>query len=351
MAKYPKGIRKVLHPSKVKAKGIKTNDPNAFLLSSLLKASPQFISGNYLAEKLKMSRVGIWSRIDKLRKTGLLIEACQNRGYRLAGEPNTLVRPLLEAWFKECKLEYPFHLLDRVDSTNSEAERLLASGHRAPFIVLSHQQEKGRGRMGRKWHSPKGGNLYLSIALQPNVELVKFRNFTLWQGVSIGKFLQKHTGVEDLRVKWPNDLLLNNRKLAGMLTEASIDCDQVRSIVFGFGLNINSSIKQFPNDLQNISTSLKEETGMEWRIHELAAKIVRVSIKASKECMKEDSGEKLLQQWEEMDFLKGQKVTIQSGKDQFSGKANGIDASGALILQARNGKRKAVNSGEVSLQK
>jgi biotin operon repressor BirA-like protein len=141
MAKYPKGIRKVLDPSKVKAKGIKTNDPNAFLLGSLLKASPQFISGNYLAEKLKMSRVGIWSRIDKLRKTGLLIEACQNRGYRLAGEPNILVRPLLEAWFKECKLEYPFHLLDRVDSTNSEAERLLASGHKAPFIVLSHQQE------------------------------------------------------------------------------------------------------------------------------------------------------------------------------------------------------------------
>ena len=137
MAKYPKGMRKVLDPSKVKAKGIKIDDPNAFLLGSLLKASPQFISGNYLAEKLKMSRVGIWSRIDKLRKSGLLIEACQNRGYRLAGEPNTLVRPLLEAWFKECKLEYPFHLLDRVDSTNSEAERLLASGHKAPFIVLS----------------------------------------------------------------------------------------------------------------------------------------------------------------------------------------------------------------------
>ena len=135
-----------------------------------------------------------------------------------------------------------------------------------------------------------------------------------------------------------------------MLTEASIDCDQVRSIVFGFGLNINSTIKQFPNDLQNISTSLKEETGMDGGF-KLAAKIVRVSIKASKECMKEESGEKILQQWEEMDILKGQKVSIKSGKDQFSGKANGIDDSGSLIIQSRNGKRKAVNSGEVSLQK
>lgn len=349
MAKYPTGKKKAFHPKGKKSSSRRKLNPNLFVLSSLLQASPHYVSGNYLADRLKMSRVGVWARVDKLRKAGVSIEASQNRGYRLAGEPDILVRPLLEAWLEHCNIAIPFHLHETTDSTNSEAERLLASGHTAPFAVLSHTQNTGRGRLGRKWHSPKGGNLYLSIALQPNVELVKFRNFTLWQGISIGKFLKSHTGIEHLQVKWPNDLICKNKKLGGMLTEASIDCDQVRSIVFGIGVNINSSPSQFPDEIKNKSTSLKELSQANWRMHELAAKIIKVCLKASEECFQGVADNKLFQEWAGMDFLAGKKVKIENGKESFHGKANGIDESGGLLIKLRNGKEKVVHAGEVSL--
>ena len=349
MAKYPTGIKKASPLKNIKEDLHKQSDANLFLLSSLLEASPHYVSGNYFAERLKMSRVGIWARVEKLRKSGLSIEASQNRGYRLASEPDILIRPLLQAWLQNCNVDIPFYLFENTDSTNSEAERLLTNGQDAPFAVMSHKQNAGRGRMGRKWHSPKGGNLYLSIALRPNVELLKFQNFTLWQGISICNFLKDHTGIENLSVKWPNDLISENKKLGGMLTEASIDCDQVRSIVFGIGLNINSSISHFPQSIKDKSTSLKEISKVSWRMHELAAKITKVCLKASEECINSEADKKLIKEWRRMDFLYGKKVQIISGHNILSGWANGIDRSGGLIIKLKNGKQKTVHSGEVSL--
>ena len=349
MSKYPSGKKRVIEPKNIAGVSHKKTGPDSFLLHALLQASPHYVSGNYLAERLKMSRVGVWSWIDKLRKAGISIEASQNRGYRLAGEPDNLVRPLLDAWFNECKIDYPFYVLDSTDSTNSEAERLLASGEKTPFVVITQKQEAGRGRMGRKWHSPKNGNLYLSIALRPNVELVKLRNFTLWQGVSIGKFLKQYTGIDSIMVKWPNDLVSGTKKMGGMLTEASIDCDQVRSLVFGIGLNINSSSSNFPKDIRDHSTSLKDLSGMSWRIHEIASKIIKICIESSEECLSGKADEKLLKEWMHMDFLKGRKVTVQNGKETYMGKADGIDITGGLIIKLRNGRRRIAHAGEVTL--
>ncbi len=351
MAKYPKGKKKHYQPKVKKKSSITKMNPDTFVLSSLLQATPHYVSGNHLADRLKMSRVGVWARVDKLRKSGLSIEASQNRGYRLAGEPDLLVRPLLDAWFKECNINYPVHLLESTDSTNSEAERLLASGEKAPFAVISQHQQSGRGRMGRTWYSPKGGNLYLSIGLRPDVALVKLRTFTLWQGVTIAKFLKDLTGIDSLMVKWPNDLVSGRKKVGGMLTEASIDCDQVRSMVFGIGLNINSSSENFPKEIRANSTSLKDLSGTEWRIHEIAAKLIKVCMKSCQECLLEDTGDQLQKDWKEMDFLKGKKVSIQSGKDVFSGSAHGIDETGGLIVKLKNGRQKIAHAGEVSLMR
>jgi BirA family biotin operon repressor/biotin-[acetyl-CoA-carboxylase] ligase len=351
MAQYPRGRKKAFVPKNKRKSLKKPANPNVFLLSSLLQASPHYVSGNYLAERLKMSRVGVWARVDKLRKEGLQIEASQNRGYRLAGEPNLLVRPLLEAWLNEIKRACPFYLFDNIYRTNSEAERLLADGRDTPFAVLSHQQKKGRGRLGREWHSPKTGNLYLSIALRPNADLVKLRNFTLWQGISIGKFLKEFTGIEELKVKWPNDLFCGNKKVAGMLTEASINCDQVRSLVLGIGLNVNSNPKSFPPKINDHATSLKNFSGTNWRVHELAAKLIGVCLDASDECLIGDAEEKLFKEWSQFDYLEGKKVRIESGQQILNGKANGIDASGGLLVKLRNGRSKVAYAGEVSLIK
>ena len=172
MPKYPPGKRKNVIPQKSKARKSKTENPSSYVLRMLLGASPYYVSGSMLAQKLKMSRVGVWSRINKLRQAGLSIEASQNRGYRLADEPDLLNLPLIEAWMKECRKNCKVFVYDELDSTNSEAERLLANGEKAPFAVLANTQAKGRGRLGRNWHSPKGGNLYLSLAFRPNFHRV-----------------------------------------------------------------------------------------------------------------------------------------------------------------------------------
>lgn len=316
----------------------------------LLGASPYYVSGSMLAQKLKMSRVGVWSRINKLRQAGLSIEASQNRGYRLADEPDLLNLPLIEAWMKECRKNCKVFVYDELDSTNSEAERLLANGEKAPFAVLANTQAKGRGRLGRNWHSPKGGNLYLSLAFRPNVDLIKLRSFTLWQGLQIASLLRSLTGIEKASVKWPNDLVHEGKKFGGMLTEASIDCERVRSLIFGIGINVNCPQSRFPTSLSKIATSLEALKGESFRIHEIAAKVIRTSLEAYQACLKGGIEQNLLAKWDDFDALCGEKIQVSMGKEMIIGKALGIDPACGLKVKLRNGRIRTVHAGEVTLR-
>jgi BirA family transcriptional regulator, biotin operon repressor / biotin---[acetyl-CoA-carboxylase] ligase len=351
VSKYPLGKRKRISPSKGKALSKKAENPSSYVLRMLLAASPHYVSGSMMAQKLKMSRVGVWSRVDKLRKAGLSIDASQNRGYRLVAEPNLLNQPLLEAWLKECRKSCKIFVHDELDSTNSETERRLANGEKAPFAVLSNTQKEGRGRMGRSWHSPKGGNLYLSIGFRPDVDLIKLRSFTLWQGLKIAMLLRSLTGIEGISVKWPNDLVYKKKKIGGMLTEASIDCERVRSLIFGIGLNVNCPQSRFPASLAKIATSLESVTGQSFRIHEIAAKIVKTTLDAYKDCMAGGIETTLMEEWNDWDALAEQKVQVSMGKEKIIGKAMGIDLSGGLRLKLRNGRIRTVQAGEVTLRK
>ncbi len=350
VSKYPTGKRKSIIPPGRKAKAKESENPSSYVLRMLLAASPYYVSGSILAQKLKMSRVGIWSRINKLRQAGLSIDASQNRGYRLAAEPDLLNQPLLEAWLNECRKSCKVFVFDEVDSTNSVAERLLANGEKAPFAVLANAQQKGRGRLGRSWHSPRGGNLYLSIGFRPNVDLIKLRSFTLWQGIQMGILLRSLTGINDISVKWPNDLVHKEKKLGGMLTEASIDCERVRSLIFGVGLNVNCPKSRFPKSLAKIATSIEDIKGESFRIHEIAAKVIKTALGAYKNCLKGGAEKILLESWNEFDALAEQKVAISMGKEKIVGTAKGIDSSGALKVKLRNGRIRAIQAGEVTLR-
>ena len=144
MAKYPPGKRETVTPKFRRP----PKDPGLFLLRTLLAASPRYVSGTYLASGMKMSRVGVWSRVNKLRLQGIVIEAARNRGYRLAEEPLLLNQSLLDAHLDAISANCPCLVFDTVDSTNSQAERLLNNDRKTPFAVFANQQEKGRGRLG-----------------------------------------------------------------------------------------------------------------------------------------------------------------------------------------------------------
>jgi BirA family biotin operon repressor/biotin-[acetyl-CoA-carboxylase] ligase len=349
MPDYPKGKRKRVITPKTRSRIKKIKDPNSFVLGMLINSAPYYVSGSILADKLNMSRVGVWSRIDKLRRAGLTIEASQNLGYRLAGEPNDFNLPLMNAWMKESRISCKIFTNDQIDSTNSEVERLLANEEKSPFVVLANQQLKGRGRLGRSWHSPKGGNIYLSMGFRPNVQVVQIRNFTLWQGIHICKLLRDHVGTDKIKVKWPNDLYYEGKKLAGMLTEASIDCESIKTLVFGLGLNVNISSKKYPDGLAQDSVSLENIAGGQVRLHELSAKIIKTILNCFDKTINATDGNELIKEWKDVDELNGKRIQVICGNDHFIGKSSGINTDGNLLLKLRNGRIKNIHSGEIKI--
>lgn len=351
MAEYPKGRRKNIKPKGIHSDYLLKKNPSSFVLKMLLSASPYYVSGSLLAEKLNMSRVGVWSRINKLRKQGLVIEATQNRGYRIAKEPDYFNLSLIKALLSDYKDDFKVIVLDKTDSTNSEAERLLANGEKTPFAILANMQRNGRGRLGKEWHSPREGNLYLSIAFRPEADLEKLRTFTLFQGVRLCNFLRDQTGIDDIYLKWPNDLVWKGKKMGGMLTEASIDFEQVKTLIFGLGLNINGNCESYPSGIKSHSTSLVNLCGEKVRLNEVASKIIKTIILTYNDSMSGKFEDELQNKWASFDFLKGKKVEFSAQGNKFTGKADGIDFDGSLRLKLRNGRMKKITAGEISIKK
>ncbi|MFP6901978.1 MAG: biotin--[acetyl-CoA-carboxylase] ligase [Opitutales bacterium] len=345
MAKYPPGKRETVAPKFVRP----PKDPGLFLLRALLAASPRYVSGTYLAGGMKMSRVGVWSRVSKLRSQGIVIEAARNRGYRLAAEPTLLNQNLLDAHLDALSPNCPCLVLETVDSTNSEAERLLNSDIKTPFAVFANSQVKGRGRLGRKWHSPATGNLYLSAAFRTNSAIRELPVVSLWFSLRICQFLKRKTGL-NLQVKWPNDLMLDGRKIGGMLAEAKIDVDCIRGLVLGLGLNVNAKRKHFPRALARSVSSIAETTGHSIRLHVLGSGLVRCMLKAYREFARGPDPSILRREWKEIDALKDQQVGVRSGKETLAGIARGIDSKGSLLLRLNNGKLRRLRSAEVTLR-
>jgi BirA family biotin operon repressor/biotin-[acetyl-CoA-carboxylase] ligase len=236
--------------------------PNAeyVILKELLAREPGWVSGSALAAKLGVSRVAVWQHMSRLRAAGFVFEARRSLGYRLGARPPTLHPTLIESLLKVRPRGFSLLVLDEVDSTNDEAARQFAARRPAPFAILARRQTRGRGRFGRVWHSASPTNLYASFAFRPRVTPRQMQTFTLWMGVNVCELLANFTGASP-GIKWPNDLVHQGRKVGGMLTEARIDADQIRDLVFGVGLNVNTPAAAWPADLARRAVSLAEIAG------------------------------------------------------------------------------------------
>ena len=328
---------------------------NAYILQSFLKAGKEeYISGETLAKEHKISRVAINGRIRKLEETGLHFEAAPRRGYRLQEDPAELHTDLLQAHLliKQPKAINPasVHLLDAVDSTNLEVERRLGSGADAPLAVIAKSQTQGRGRMGRTWHSEHSGNLYLSVGFRPQVPGADLSSFSLWAGIRLAQALRQFSNLP-VQVKWPNDLVVNGRKLAGILCEAKLELDCVQTLVFGLGLNVNQKANTLPEGLRTPATSLYSLRGKPIPIHELTVEVLKAVIDGFHACQKSASGEKLQQEFNSVDALLNQPVTTENGPVETEGTACGIDKNGNLQLETSEGKKILIHAGDVSLRK
>jgi len=325
-------------------------DLDSSILLAFLAAAGEPVSGDRLAKELGVSRVAVWNRLEKLRAAGFVFEASPRKGYELKSVPRNLDAALLDAHLRRLKVAPAVALLAEVDSTNSEAERRLAVGQEAPFAVLASAQTAGRGRLGRKWHSAPSGNLYLSLAFRPFIPPERLRPFTLWMGLSLCAHLERTHGVK-LGLKWPNDLLTSGgRKVAGMLTEARLDADSVRELVFGLGLNLTGRPKDFPPELRAIAGSVEAETGERLDCSAAAAEVIAALFQAWEQFEEGDWKRAFRQRWSEYDVLTGRSVRVGLRGEPLAGVVEGIDDEGSLLLRLGDGRLTVVASGEVTLR-
>ncbi|MBS0663202.1 MAG: biotin--[acetyl-CoA-carboxylase] ligase [Verrucomicrobia bacterium] len=321
------------------------------ILRELLAREPGFVSGAVLASKLGLSRVAIWQHMEKLREQGFAFEAARARGYRITRRPAGLHATFIAAHLKGRARDFPLTLLEEVDSTNDEAARQLSTGRTAPFVIIARRQTRGRGRLGRTWHSEANGNLYASFAFRPQLPPARMPTFTLWMGVNICELIANFCRTAP-GIKWPNDILFDGRKAGGMLTEARVDADQIRDLVFGLGLNLNSPAGSWPSDLARRAISLAEQTAEPLDPNRFTAALIgRVRI-AYEQFIEGSHRDSFADLWNRHDVLRGKPVTVLQGPKRFSGVAAGVDDAGSLLVRpAGGGRPHRFHAGEVTLEK
>lgn len=320
------------------------------ILRELLARDSEWVSGAALAAKLGVTRVAVWQHMEKLRAAGFEFEAQASRGYRLTAQPEALHAALIEAQLKVRPRGFSLLVLDAIDSTNDEAARQLAAGRPTPFAVLARRQTRGRGRFGRVWHSESTSNLYATFAFRPRVEPERMQTFTLWMGVNVCVLLENFARVMP-GIKWPNDIVFDGRKAGGMLTEARVDADQIRDLVFGLGLNVNGPATGWPDELARRAVLLSRLTGAPLDLNRLAAALVGRVLLAYRSFTESDHVDTFADLWNRYDVLRGKPVTLLEAGRRHHGIASGVDDEGALLLRDSRGHVRRFRAGEVTLDK
>jgi BirA family biotin operon repressor/biotin-[acetyl-CoA-carboxylase] ligase len=312
-------------------------------LLALLRAD-EFVSGEAIAEALGISRAAVAKRVDRLRERGFAIAAAPRRGYRLDGTPDALTADVVAGKLTTAWLGRAWRHEASVASTNDEAAAWARAGAPAGAVVVADEQTRGRGRLGRRWHSPPGASLYLSAVLRPPLPPHRVPPLTLAAGVAVAEALVAFDVVPAL--KWPNDVQLDGKKVAGILTEMSADLDRVHHVVVGIGVNLN--VEAFPEELQAIATSLQITRGAPVSRAEFAAMLC-ARLEHWVDQFVADGAAAVVAAWKQHARFFGKRVSVTAGRDRMEGVAEDLDDDGALRLRLDDGRTTRIVAGELAI--
>lgn len=313
----------------------------------LLRESGGFVSGQELCERFAVSRTAVWKIIRQLREEGYDIEAVQNRGYRLLTMPDILSQSELESRLKDCWVGRRVCYVEEVDSTNTLAKRLAEEGAPHGTLVTADEQTQGRGRRGRVWKTPKGTNVSMTILLRPDLEPERASMLTIVMGLSVAEGLKQLTGLS-VGIKWPNDAVLNGKKMCGILTEMSAQIDYVNYVVTGTGINVN--LASVPEGLEDIATSLLIETGHTFRRSEVIEAVAKRFAENYEIFMETKDLSGLQEAYNKILANRNREVKVLDQAAPYEGVALGIDSRGELLVRCGDGTVSKVYAGEVSVR-
>lgn len=308
---------------------------------SLLNNKQEYLSGEELSSSLKVSRQALWKHINFLRELGYDIAAVPHLGYRLISVPDRLYDFQVYQGLKTKSFGRKILYFDTLSSTMDMATQLALKGAGEGTVVLAEAQTKGRGRLGRIWHSPKYKGLYFSLILRPSISLDKASIITLLAGVSICEAIKELSEL-DLQIKWPNDILMHNKKLGGILTEIKAEVDEVNYIIIGVGLNINNDSKS----LISGSTSLKEnKASYPSRLKILQEVLYRLEL--NYQVLGKKGAKPIIDKWRQFAVTLGRRVKVYSHREHLEGEAFDIDSDGGLLIRNDSGITQKVIAGDV----
>lgn len=318
------------------------------VLTALKNRNGEWISGEALSKSLKVSRTTVWKQIKSLIGEGYKIDSSPKKGYRISAPIDVLspeeVCPGLETRVLG-KTQYLY--FRETDSTNNQARRLASDGFPEGTVVVAETQTAGKGRRGREWYSPRNQGIYVSIILRPVLPLNEISRIPLMAAVATAEALQHELNLNPA-IKWPNDILINNRKIVGILSEAVADMDGVQYIVMGIGININNKLEDFPADLRTPATSvLIEQDRPISRIRLLQQLLLRLEYHYN--LLLSGNFILTLEKARSLSLVFGQKVKLDSGNEVVSGQALDINENGYLLVRDENGTIHTVMSGEISV--
>jgi BirA family biotin operon repressor/biotin-[acetyl-CoA-carboxylase] ligase len=315
-----------------------------------LRAAPWGVSGSELARHLGMTRAGVWTHIEELRALDYDIEASPHLGYRLLGAPDALHADDLAARLGKTRVVgREIHVFQETTSTNDVAARLARGGAAEGAVVFAESQTKGRGRLGRTWISPAGKGLWFTVLLRPHIPPQETTQLTVAAATALSRAVTLQTGLVP-EIKWPNDILIRGRKLAGILTEMRAELDQVQEVLLGIGMDVNLEAGDFPAALRSTATSLRIETGQKINRAELAVAILR-ELDCGYQVVADGQFERLAQQWEESCTTLGCQVAIRMGDRVIRGRAESLDDDGALLVRGTHGHLERIVGGDVTVEK
>lgn len=316
------------------------------ILKILKENEGSFISGEGLAEKVGISRPGVWKHINKLKEMGYDIQSQSGTGYRLMDVPDSLAHKEIVPNLETKWLAHSYHYLSNTTSTNDHALVLAAQGAPHGTLVVAEQQTKGRGRLRREWISLPNLGIYLSILLKNPLPVRIAPQSSYIGSLAIVKMLREEFGIT-ASIKWPNDVLINGRKAAGILTETQSDQDFSRFSVMGIGINVNHSEEELAGPLRYPATSIAMEVGFQVKRQRVLLSFLRQFEKDYDVFLKKGLSV-LIPEFEAHSGVLGKTVTVICGNREVTGKAQGFNSDGALLLVGNDGVQQTIWVGDVS---
>ena len=313
------------------------------LVLKALKSANRPISGQALAEQLGVSRTAVWKHIQGLRLRGYDISGAPKVGYSLQSAPDILIAEDIE---ESLPPEFTGHVVcvDKVGSTNSAAKDRATAGDFKPVgLMIAEEQTQGRGRFGRTWISPHGG-IWMSLVVRPDIPVVAAGRVVIPVAVAVAEAIIEITGLS-AKIKWPNDILVNGKKVCGILTEMAAELGSVEYLVIGFGLNVNFPASMLAEGAK-AATTLQAEAGHSIDRAALIESIITKTMIALQDLT--EGFDAILLRWRELSDTLGRHITLDAGGKAVEGRAVDVDLDGALIMEVPSGERLVFRAGEVT---